>query len=133
MNTLCMKGDASRGGTMLCGISSLLLVLLTTACSSIPPPNEQLAVSRSAIDRAMPAGADAPVELAMAREKLDRANLAMTRRDYEEARFLAEEAEADAILAEAKARAVRSGIALQEVHDGIRMLREEMGRRAAGR
>ena len=132
MKTLGLIGDRHYVHTTLGALLSMLLVLLTAGCSSVPPPREQLAVSRAAVDRAAPAGIDAPVELAIAREKLDRANLAMARRDYEEARYLAEEAEADANLAEAKARAVRSGVALQEVRDSIRMLREEMSRRGRG-
>jgi hypothetical protein len=108
----------------------LTALMLLAACSSIPPPREQLAVSKSAVERASgPAAAEAPVELAMARDKLERANLAMGSKDYVDARRLAEQAEADANLAEAKARSMRSAGALQEVRDGIRMLREEMGRR----
>jgi hypothetical protein len=48
--------------------------------------------------------------------------------DYALARQLATEAEADATLAEAQSRSVRSTRALTEVREGIRMLREEMAR-----
>jgi hypothetical protein len=114
-------------------LGSLAALLLLGACASVPPPREQLAVSKAALERASgPAAADAPVELAMARDKLERANLAMGKKEYVDARRLAEQAEADADLAEAKARSARSALALQEVRDGIRMLREEMGRRARG-
>jgi Domain of unknown function (DUF4398) len=113
--------------TVLGGLAALMLL---AACSSIPPPREQLAVSKAAVERASgPAAAESPVELAMARDKLERANLAMGRKDYIDAGRLAEQAEADANLAEARARSMRSAAALQEVRDGIRMLREEMGRR----
>lgn len=105
--------------------------LFTAACSSIPPPREQMAVSRSAVERASgPAGSEAAVEIAAARDKMERANLAMGREDYLSALFLAEEAEVDANLAEAKARSVRAAGALQEVRESIRMLREETSRRA---
>jgi hypothetical protein len=104
--------------------------LFAAACSSVPPPREQMAVSKAAVERASgPAGSDAAVELSLARDKLERANLAMGRQDYDEARRLAEEAEADATFAEAKARSVRAAQALQEVRESIRMLREEMSRR----
>ena len=105
--------------------------LFTAACSSVPPPREQMAVSRSAVERASgPAGSEAAVEIAAARDKMERASLAMGREDYLSALFLAEEAEADANLAEAKARSVRAAGALQEVRESIRMLREETSRRA---
>ena len=105
--------------------------LALAACSSVPPPREQMAVSKAAVERASgPAGSDAAVELSLARDKLERANLAMGREDYLQAGRLAEEAEADANLAEAKARSIRAAGALQEVRESIRVLREEMSRRA---
>lgn len=105
-------------------------LLLMTACASSPPPNEELAVARAAVDRASgPAAAEAPVEMAAARSKITRANAAFAARDYALARQLANEAEADATLAEAQSQSIRSNRALTEVRDGIRMLREEMARK----
>ncbi len=103
-------------------------VALLAACASTPPPREQLAVGRAAVDRASgPAAAEAPVELAAARDKMERANLAMANKDYPLARQLAEQAEADATLAEAQSRTARSDRALTEVRESIRMLREQAG------
>ena len=104
-------------------------LLMVSACAGTPPPVEQLAVGRAAVERANgPAAAEAPVELAMARDKIARANTAYTNKDYELARQLAEQAEADATLAEAKARSIRSDRALSEVREGLRQLRYEMAR-----
>jgi hypothetical protein len=69
------------------------------------------------------------VELAAARDKINRANIAYANKDYTYARQLAEQAEADATLAEAQARSVRSSSALSEVRESIRQLREEMARK----
>lgn len=100
------------------------------ACAGTPP-KEQMAVSRAAVDRvAGPAAAEAPVEVATARDKLARANAAMADRQYERARLLAQEAEADAAYADAQARATRSEAALDQVRDGIRQLRAELDRQA---
>ena len=111
------------------GLSAALLVSVA-ACSSVPPPKEQLAVSRSAVDRAnSTAAADAPVEISAGRDKLARADIAMANKDYAQARQLAEQAEADAALAEARARSTRSDRALSELRDSIRALREELNRR----
>lgn len=111
------------------GMPALAVVLLA-ACASTPPPSEELAVGRAAVERATgPAAADAPITLASAREKLDRANAAYTSKDYDLARQLADEATADATLAEAQARSVRSERALTEVREGIRQLRDEMTRK----
>jgi len=103
---------------------------LLTACASTPPPTAELAVGRAAVERATgPAAAEAPVEMAAARDKITRANAAFASKDYELARRLATEAEADATLAEAQSRSVRSTRALAEVREGVRMLREEMARK----
>lgn len=84
----------------------MFAMLALSGCASTGDmPREQLAVSRAALDRAAgPAGADAPVEVSMARDKLERANAAVARKDYEDARRFAEQAEVDANLAEAKRR-----------------------------
>ena len=66
--------------------------------------------------------------MAAARDKLNRANAAFAAKEFPLAKRLAEEAEADATLAEARSRSARSARALTEVRDGIRMLREEIGR-----
>lgn len=105
------------------------VALALAACASTPPPTAQMAVGTAAVERATgPAAADAPVELAAARDKLAGANAAFARKDYVLARQLAEQAEADATLAEAQARSARSDRALAEVREGVRQLRDEMGR-----
>ncbi len=111
------------------GLPVLALVLLAV-CASTPPPSEELAVSRAAVERATgPAAADAPITLSSAREKLDRANVAYANKDDDLARQLPEQATAEATLAEAQARSARSERALSEVREGIRQLRDEMNRK----
>lgn len=113
----------------LFAVVTIALLGLAGCASSGDIPREQMAVARAAVDRAAgPAGADAPVEVSQAREKLERATAAVARKDYDVARRLAEQAEVDANLAEAKSHSVRSDRALKEVREGIRQLREEMGR-----
>ncbi len=105
------------------------LIALLGACAS-DPPTAQMAVSKAAVERADTAAAvDAPVEVAAARLKLSQANAAFANKDFELARRLAEQAEADAVLAESQARSVRSARALAEVREGIRQLRDEMSRK----
>ena len=106
------------------------LALLLSACASTaPPPREQMAVSKAAVENASGQGAaEAPAELALARDKMARAQLAYNNQDYQLARQLAEQAEADALLAEARARSVRAGRAVAEVRESIRQLRAEITR-----
>jgi hypothetical protein len=107
-----------------------LCALFLAACASTPPPTAQMAVGKAAVERAAgPAAAEAPIELTAARDKLSAANAAYAEKDYVLARQLAEQAEADATLAEAQSRSVRSDRALVEVRDGIKQLRDEMNRK----
>lgn len=117
--------------TMLAG--AFTAVVLLAACSSLPPPVEQMAVSRTTVERvsSAPNAVDAaPVELSQAREKLARAERAMNDKDYVTARRLGAEAEADARVAESRASAMRGERALKEIRDSIRALQDEINRRA---
>ncbi len=105
---------------------------LLAACSSAPVPREQMAVAKSAVERVnVNPGivSSAPVELQAARDKLARAERAMSNRDYVQARRLAEQASVDAQLAESKTAALRGESAVREVQDSIRSLDDELQRR----
>ncbi len=106
--------------------------VVIAGCASIPPPTEQMAVSKSALANAVSAGGSeyAPVEMRTAQEKMDRANRAMDKEDYENARWLAEEAQADARLAEKKAQSAKAQKAVSVMQDDIRVLREEINRKS---
>jgi len=105
---------------------------LLAACASTPPPTAQVAVSAAAVNHAAGAGAPelAPVEMRLARDKLQRANVAMTTKDYGQALALAQEAQVDAQLAEAKAHSSKARKAAEEVREDGRVLREEIERKS---
>jgi len=112
---------------------ALAATLALAACSSTPAPREQMAVAKSTVDQVTTApgtAAAAPAELQSARDKLARAERAMASKDYDEARRLAEQAQADAKLAEAKSQEAHSERALRELQDSMRALNEELQRRA---
>ncbi|WP_310462303.1 DUF4398 domain-containing protein [Sphaerotilus sp.] len=106
-------------------------VFFLAACTSAPVPSDQMAVSTAALASAVSAGAGdlAPADLKTARDKLDRAAAAMTARNYDLARALAMEAEADARLAEVRARSAKAQRGADEVDEARRVLREEMNRK----
>jgi len=91
------------------------------------PPSEQFAVTQSAVNNAVSAGATeyAAVEMQSARDKLKQAELAMHDKDYEKAKRLAEQAEWDARVAERKTMAAKAERALQDANQGIEELRKE--------
>ena len=113
------------------GFTLAAAVLALAACASTPPPTGQMAASNAALAQAESAGGAefAPAEMAMARDKMTRANKAMNAKDYDAALALAQQAQADAQLGQAKAeagKARKSAVALQEAG---RALNEELTRK----
>lgn len=110
----------------------MVAAVLQIGCASLPAPTEQMALSTAAVASAERAGAVAlaPTEMAMARDKLARANAAVVEEKFERARMLAEAAQVDARLAEAKARNVQAAKAATELREGNRVLRQELDRAA---
>jgi ABC-type Fe3+-hydroxamate transport system substrate-binding protein len=104
------------------------------ACASAPVPVDKLAVAKSSIDRAEQAQAAqfAQVELNSARNKYAAAQAAANSRDGEVASRLADQAEADAQLAEATARAKQQEQLVAEMDASLRDLRNETLRNQGG-
>ncbi len=107
-------------------------IVLAGCASKGEAPVAQLATARASITQAESAGAlqSAPVEILAARDKLGRAEAAVREERYAEARRLAEEAEADAELAERKTQAAKSAAAAEELARGNAALEKELERRA---
>ncbi|KAF0814490.1 hypothetical protein IGB42_01391 [Andreprevotia sp. IGB-42] len=107
------------------------MALLAAGCSSMKTPaTSKVAVSAAAVDNATSAGGAefAPLEMGMARDKIDRANKAMAAKDYKLANTLANEAEADAKLAQGKADSAKAKLAATALQDDLNVLREELKR-----
>ena len=113
-----------------CAAFSAALLIGLSACASTPIPNEKMAVAKASVQRAEQAGAPefAPVELAAARDKLARADKAAADRNVDAATQLAEQANADAQLAEATAVQARSHKAALEFDASMVALRQESNR-----
>lgn len=110
------------------GLGAALIV----GCASVPPPTERIAISKVAIDNAVSAGGPefAPAEMKSARDKLARANVAMAANDYVGAKWLAEQAQADADLATSKSRTAKAQKAAFAVQEDGRVLQEELDRKS---
>jgi len=109
-----------------------LAAVIVAGCASVPAPTEQIAVSKAAVANAVGAGGPefAPAEMRTAQDKLDRADQAMAAKDYERARWLAEEAQVDAQLAVTKARSAKAQKAAYALQEDGRVLREELNRKS---
>jgi hypothetical protein len=113
--------------------AGLLAALLLAACAAVEVlPAAEIAAAQAAITQADSAGAQraAPVELLAAREKLEKADAAVREERFGDARRLAEAAEADAMLADRKARAAKAQSAADELVRSNELLRIEAGRNA---
>lgn len=117
-----------QGGFALLSAAALAL---TVGCTSLKTPaTADVAVSNAAVANAAGAGGAryAPLEMTAAREKLALANKAMLAKDYKLAIELANQAQADAKLAQSKASSVKAQAAADVLQDDIRVLREELDR-----
>lgn len=123
-----MMNTNTRHGLAFLSVAALVL---TVGCTSLKTPaTADVAVSKAAVDSAAGAGGAqyAPLEMNAAREKLALANKAMLAKDYKEARELANQAQADAKLAQSKASSVKAQAAADVLQEDIRVLREELDR-----
>jgi predicted S18 family serine protease len=109
------------------------LVSSLAACSSTPKPKAEIALTNSALRNAEISGAReyAPIELRTAREKKELADKAVADEEYGRAKRLSAQARVDAELAQAKAEAEKSRLALKEVQDSILLMRQEVSRAGA--
>lgn len=122
-----MQMNSKQWFAALCAVG----MVITVGCSSLKTPaTADVAVSKAAVANA--ASADgmeyAPVEMNSAREKMTLANKALANKDYELASKLANEAEADAKLAQSKANSAKAKTAADALQSDIRILREELVR-----
>ncbi|AMV73753.1 DUF4398 domain-containing protein [Desulfuromonas carbonis] len=111
-------------------LATVVMAFLAGCAVPAPAPEKQFTLATQSIAEAETSGATefAPVELKSARDKLSQAKLAMGREENLQAGRLADEAMADANLAEAKARSAKSQKVVAELQESIRVLREEMRR-----
>ena len=91
-------------------------VLAAAGCASVPPPTEQMAAAKAAVDSADATGAPAyaPTETRLAADKLAGAKKALADRDHVLARQLADESQLDAQLAVRKMQTAKSSQAADE-------------------
>jgi hypothetical protein len=114
------------------GLGITVATVITVGCASLPAPTEQMAMSKLTVSNAGSAGGNefAPLQFKSAQDKMDAAERAMVKEDYLSARQLAEQAQADAELASAMARSAKAQKAAGSLREGIRVLRQEIDRKA---
>jgi len=105
-------------------------ILVMVGCAPKVAPIEDISNAQMAIKEAEDSNAAvyAPLELKFATDKLTKARTALQAEKYEEALQLANEAQLDAKLAEAKSRSEEAKKTTQELRDSIETLRQEIER-----
>ncbi|MBI3231141.1 MAG: DUF4398 domain-containing protein [Burkholderiales bacterium] len=111
-------------------LAGVLSGLLAACANMQTPATADVAVSKAAVENAASAGGAeyAPLEMQAARAKMAQANQAMLAKDYPLAMDLANQAQADAKLAQAKANSSKAQTAAAALQEDIRVLREELSR-----
>lgn len=113
-------------------LAAMTLSWAVAAHAAYPVADEKIAVAQASLQRAEESGAPqlAPVELDSARSKLARAQKAQLDRKFQMAADLADQANIDAQVAEASARAQHSHAAAVEFDASMQALRAEAMRRS---
>ncbi len=111
-------------------VASLCAIAFLGGCASKNAPVDKISSAEAAISRASENKAQiySPLELKIAKEKLMKAQDLMKEKKYEEASMLAEEAEADAQLAEEKSRTKETEKIAKDILDSINALKAEIER-----
>lgn len=106
----------------------LIMASVLSACASAPIPEQQITLSRDALNRAVSAEATqyAPLEMKAAQDKMLLMERTLGEKNYPQAKLLAEQIEVDANLAERKARSVKWQKQLTDARNGIKVLKQEM-------
>lgn len=106
------------------GVATAFFLL---GCAGDPAPLEQMKLTERTLEQAARSdAAKAQSEFEMARQRFELAQKNMLERDYKRARVLAEQAELDARLAEAKALRKDSDQAVQVLNQQIEQLRKQL-------
>jgi len=107
---------------------AMAALLALAGCASDPAPVEQLRLTEQAVDQARAVGAtDEVPEMKLASDKLAAAVAANGAQSYRQARLLAEQAELDARLAEARVLTEKSQEQLTQVNARIVRLHKQLG------
>jgi hypothetical protein len=129
----CTMGKSVKNRTgllrmaLLCGSAVALM-----SCSNVTPPLDAISTADMAVNRAIDAKSAqlAPLDLRLAREKLDLAKTQMGKQDYVHARWLAEEARVDGRVAEARAKAQTASDNTREVQQTMQRLHHDVEQKA---
>jgi hypothetical protein len=105
-------------------------LLLAAGCAAKTAPVETISGAEMAIEAAEESSAslNAPLELKLAKDKLEQANAAVKQEEFEKAKRLADEALVDAKLAQTRSLATKQKKLADEMRGSIEALQKEIKR-----
>lgn len=105
------------------------LMLVLSACANDPVPTEQMRLTGQTLEQVQTLGvqADSSPLLKLAQAKYEKAQVHLAEGDNKQARFLAEQAELDTRLAEARHLSLKSQEQLDALNQRITRLRKQLG------
>ena len=120
--SLLIRPVIGRSSCIRVAVIGLMLAL--AGCATVPPPDNSMNQAQAQLQAARDADAAdyAPVDLGFAQDKFQQAQMAMAARKYTTAGNLAQESNADAELAQAKARLAAARAQIQsKVQENARL------------
>jgi hypothetical protein len=118
---MSMEPTVASSGLTRFGLAIICATVAIAGCAGRRPPTAQMSAAATRVVAAEDADASryAPLEMRVAREKLDGAEKAAYDHDNDEAKRLAEESSADAELAQAKADAEKARRTADEMRKAV--------------
>ncbi len=120
---------------LISSTTGVLLCVVASGCASeVPKPTDELTKAHTVVEQADKGNAQryAAADLQRAHDELGAAERADAQKNYREARYMAQRAEADADVAVARGNSAEAQKAAQEIGQSNSTLQEETQRNAAG-
>jgi Skp family chaperone for outer membrane proteins len=123
--------SVTAAGTLSAVLALVSATVLSACATPVPPPTDAVTTTTAVLAQATGAGGDvhAAQEMQSARNKLQRAQSAMSASEHALALTLLHEAQMDARLAEAKAQSAKARQRANAARESNRVLSEEIQRK----
>ncbi len=120
---------------LMSSTTGMLLCVVASGCASeTPKPTDELTKAHTVVEQADKGNAQryAAADLQRAHDELSQAERADAKKDYREARYMAQRAEVDADVAVARGNSAEAQQAAQQIKESNTTLKQEAQRNTAG-
>ncbi len=119
---------------LMSSTTGVLLCVVASGCASTPKPTDELTKAHTVVEQADKGNAQryAAADLQRAHDELSQAERADAKKDYREARYMAQRAEVDADVAVARGNSAEAQQAAEQIKESNNTLKQEAQRDTAG-